>query len=201
MDIQTLRQSALLARLKDELLRDKRKTVALAVTFVVFCGFAGRSLLWSPSPSAGAEATGASVGGLSPAQHTPAFAEGGSHAATDVRGDVSAPRRQRSISRDLFAVDIDQFPPKERSAPVSVLPADVPASPPDGQESADRVVQAQARALILQSTVVSEDPIAIVNGRVLRVGDLINGFQVVLISSRGCTLEKRGVKVLLEMDG
>jgi len=69
------------------------------------------------------------------------------------------------------------------------------------KEAQDRAVRAQAQALSLQSTIVGDVdvPTAIINGEVLRVGDLINGFRVVDIAARTCTVEKANLRITLEM--
>jgi hypothetical protein len=52
---------------------------------------------------------------------------------------------------------------------------------------------------VLQSTFIGSTPTAVVNGRVLRVGESINGFKVVEITARACVVEQGEVKVRLEM--
>jgi len=90
----------------------------------------------------------------------------------------------------------DFFPPEE--PPPAPKAKATPGA--DARKQAEaKAVAAQARALTLQSTVVSATPTAIINGRVLRAGEWINGFQVTHITSHTCTLEKKGISVVLEM--
>ena len=42
-------------------------------------------------------------------------------------------------------------------------------------------------------------PSAVINGRVMRVGDYIEGFKVIAIHPRSCDVKKRGVEVSLDM--
>jgi hypothetical protein len=100
-----------------------------------------------------------------------------------------------TIKRDIFAANPKYFPP--------VVKPDVAShAAPSGMDdiNAERAaIQAKALELALQSTVVSANPTAIIEGQVLHVGDWVNGFRVVEIGSRQCTLEKSGVKVTIEM--
>ena len=99
------------------------------------------------------------------------------------------------VDRDMFTPDPVYFPPKQKPRPVAVAtPVDEEAA---RREAERKAVQAQARALTLQSTMVGSA--AIINGQVLRVGDWINGFQVVEIAVRSCTVEKSSMRVTLEM--
>ena len=102
------------------------------------------------------------------------------------------------VDRDLFAPNPSYFPPHQRQnkqAPV-VTPVDRAAAK---REAERRAVQAQAQALVLQSTVVGTMPTAIINGQVLHEGDWINGFRVIEITSRACVIERKGMRVTLEM--
>ncbi len=64
-----------------------------------------------------------------------------------------------------------------------------------------KIVLAQAQALTLQSTIVTANPTAMINDSVLRKGDWINGFQVVEITPRTCSLVKDEITVILGMKG
>ena len=63
----------------------------------------------------------------------------------------------------------------------------------------EQIIRAQARSLTLQSTMLSENPVAIINGQVLRVGEWINGFEVTEITAHACKVSKTDVTVLLKM--
>lgn len=82
-------------------------------------------------------------------------------------------------------------PITEKSPPKSV----------DEQVVAGRIakLKEEASALHLQSTVMSETPLAVINSEILRVGEMIRGFRVVAIRARQVTLEKNGITLTLEM--
>ena len=72
---------------------------------------------------------------------------------------------------------------------------------PDGRAKR-REIFAQAQALSLQSTIISDVPMAIINGCVVRLGErTASGFEVIEISACACTVMKDGVKVTLEIIG
>ena len=179
-------------RMRAELAGNRKKLAVLAVLTVTFCALLAYTLAGGPS-SAGAAAAGPAVaeatGGL---QGLLGNATGTS--------DKWASTRRNEITRDLFAVNVDHFPPDQSVSTVTTV---VKPSRQDVEKAEKRaelqLVQAQARALSLQTTVVSSDPTAILNGRVLRIGDWISGFKMVEITPRSCTLEKSGTRVVLEM--
>jgi len=201
MDNANVKLAGLTARLKEEFLRDKRKTAVLVVVaLVMLVVLAVRTLHGSaPAKAVGAQPAGVTAPTADRSRlsaWTDSIAgEQIAHAAAVAPRDAS----HSAITRDLFALNEDLFPPRQQAVPVAVL-SNTKGDADKAEESIEHVVQAQARALILQSTIVSEDPIAIINGTVLRVGDSINGFRVVSISPRGCTMKKRGVTVFLEMN-
>jgi hypothetical protein len=110
------------------------------------------------------------------------------------------------FGRDLFAVNSEYFPPPPKRPVVG--PRVVLSAAPSTDEM-QRLMQAEAKSLDLQSTMVGATPIAIINGppdsdnrkgpRVLRVGETINGFKVTQISARSCAIWKNDVTILLEM--
>jgi len=109
----------------------------------------------------------------------------------------SVPRARRQITRDIFAPKLDFFPP-DQEAPVVTKVSPV-ASAVDPNVLQMQAICAQARSLVLQSTIISSRPTAIVNGQVLRVGDWISGFEVVEVTARACVVAKKGIRVQLEM--
>ncbi len=102
------------------------------------------------------------------------------------------------VDRDIFTPKETYFPIDHAEKPTQAVVATI-VDPNVRKEAIRREVQAQAQALSLQSTVVGSVSTAIVNGRLLHVGDWINEFQVVKITSRYCQLEKSGIRVMLEM--
>lgn len=191
-------------KLAVELRRDTRKTVALGLLLVVAGVAAGRLLVKELTPS---DARADFAAG-DPVTEAPGTAASPSAAAPGLIGQSEPPARRsaiwyprhlnREIARDIFLPNPDFFPPEEPPP----APEAKGTSGADARKQADaeaKAVAAQARALTLQSTVVSATPTAIINGRVLRAGEWINGFQVTRITSHTCTLEKKGITVVLEM--
>jgi len=182
-------------RLTAELKRDKKKTAVLALLVTVVAGIVGVRVLFNrPSP---AKAGGAAA---VTAKRAKALNDSGTVPQPQVirTGRKFRPGRfVRSTKRDMFALNPDFFPPQSSSTEAKLLTTTAPGQ--TDRETERRLIQAHAQALVLQSTVVSADPTAIINGRVLQVGDWISGFKVIEITSHTCTIEKNNVKVILEM--
>jgi hypothetical protein len=101
---------------------------------------------------------------------------------------IAWPRR---AARDPFR-STKVYPPQ--AARVGV-PATAPATPPPVN------VAALAReAIHLKGTVQGDRAVAMVNGRVYRAGQTIEGFRIVEITKRTITVEKGGVRVVVEPD-
>jgi len=185
-------------RLLADLKADKRKAALLAVLAVVAAVVIARMTLrgGAPSPARAALATA-----TPPAVAAPRA----SAAPTDQAPPRAAPARSPAspeahrFARDIFLPNPDFFPPAEPAQSPKLVGATQPASPESEEESLRKSVQAQARSLMVQSTMISAQPTAIINGRVLRVGEWITGFEVVSISARGCVVRRSGVSVALEM--
>lgn len=99
----------------------------------------------------------------------------------------------RSAARDPFR-STKVYPPQ---APRVVTPATAPVvAPPPPVD-----VAAMARqAIHLKGTVQGERAVAMVNGRLWRVGQTIDGFRIVEITKRTIAVEKSGVRVVIEPD-
>lgn len=106
--------------------------------------------------------------------------------AVDIKGvqpvaepQKKAPERPRAKLRDIFA---PVKPPAAETAPVAVAAAPLPPLPP----------------LQLAGTIVGgKRPLAVINGRFLRNGELIAGLEVVSITKDQVTLSEKGRTVLL----
>jgi len=186
-------------RLMSELRRDKKKTVFMVILFVIACVVCGRLVVRKLSPEVARAASelvppAPSAPGVGPSPESQAPAakkrkKGGPQA--------TAPAVEYKVRRDIFTPNTAFFPPdmERRAVAVATQPAGV-ETPAAVRE---RSVRAQAQALLLQSTVDSAMPTAIINALVLRKGEWINNFQVIEITSRACVVAKDGVKVTLEM--
>lgn len=195
---------ALMHRVVAELKRDKKKTVVLGILVILAAVVGGRLLVRSLSPrQAGAAESplaaarggeGAKAGDADDAP--PDLLHLGERAAHTAQRPG---RRDHEFQRDLFARRPEFYPIEQPEKEATKVVAKSEPSADEKRRAAERLVRSQARSLSLQSTVVSSTPTAIINGRVLRTGDWINGFEITEITPRGCTVRKDGVDVQLQM--
>ncbi|MFA6133707.1 MAG: hypothetical protein WC869_06785 [Phycisphaerae bacterium] len=174
-------------QLLDELKRDKKKALTLGVLLCVGLVVFGK-LIFKGVPSSAAAAP--LVVAASPAPTEPALTNSADESAVDPSRDKYLREIDTTIQRDIF------------SAPAGLFPSGVAASvQPDNHDEAAKAADDQVRGMTLQSTILSASPTAIINGKVLKIGSQIGGFQVMEITSGSVTLEKADVKVVLEMKG
>jgi hypothetical protein len=176
-------------RLLRELKRDKKRAAILAVLALVALILVGRMVLRN-------------VG--SAAAKNPAAAAGASDAAVPDRGwqpggretghDDYLTQIDTTIKRDIFAPPERFFPPV--AAPKKSVEI-VDGQPVEKVET--EVARKDAANMTVESTILSSIPKAIINGQLVQVGDTLNGFRIVEISSRSVTLERDGTTVTLEM--
>jgi hypothetical protein len=105
----------------------------------------------------------------------------------------------RRVVRDLFQMKPGLF---ALADPVKVGPkvaTTASATAPDLLEIRRKAILAEGARLSLQSTVTGRSPSAIINNRICPVGGAVEGFTVVDITEKTCTLEKEGVPVMLQM--
>lgn len=182
-------------RMLAEMRRDPKKASILGVLGAVLLIISVREVVrrsGSPAPARAFEAT--SLRKPAGEARAPGLAKG-----KDRQRERSLPIAKATVDRDIFTPNVAYFPVEEKAKPASLVASAQVVDPTAKAEAAKLRVQAQAKALSLQSTVVGAVPTAIINGRVLRVGDWVSDFQVVQISSRSCKLEKSGIRVMLEM--
>jgi len=201
-------------RLKDELQRDKKKTTILIVLMIA-AGIVGGRLVVTHSvpdeapaaPSAGVAAAGAS--GTGPMN---AFLVGARANTEEARRSHLA-QMDRRIARDLFKPNLGSFALVNGAVVRDV--SNQPAGPGwfgqvqewmamEARAERQRlirigVIQTQAEALTVQSTMLGPSPTALVNGQVLRQGDWISGFRVKRIATEYVIVSKDGVDVTLSM--
>lgn len=187
-------------------LKASRKKAVLVCVLVVVAMFMAVRMLASQGGRAGGSPAGASAS--TPASNCPPSntdAEPGPPALS--AADREAQKRDRyiqkldgTIVRDIFEPNSDFFP---ALAPQSGLPGAEGADSSPGADSRqvhEKLICGQAALLKLQSIVVGNMPTAIVNNRVLRVGDFIEGFEIVRITPHSCVVCKENVEVPLSMD-
>jgi len=189
-------------RLLGELQRDKKKTAVLLGLLAV-AGFLGVRAIWSisSSPAGAAGAVVTSVSPAAPGNGAAPSAEGALAQAAAKAAPAfprpAAPRR--AASRDLFALQLDDYPVAQESKAALGAQTQPASQPVDPEQMQVEAIQAQARGLSLQSTILSATPRAIINEQLVGVGDKVQGFQVVEVSNRACVLVQDGVRVRLLM--
>ena len=192
---------ALRDRLIDEAKRNPMKAGILGVLMLVLLIVVGRQALQYLAPARAGAAMpggGASQGQAIVDQPGPT-ARKAAAAGPDGAKLPSTRKPLAKIQRNLFLPNPSFFPPKEedRAKPKPIVtPVDAAAARREAQK---RAVQTEAQALTLQTTIVGASPTAIINGQVLGVGGWLNGFRVVSINSGSCVVEKKGMRVTLEM--
>ena len=190
-------QSSLVDRLKAEFKYHPKKAVILGVLVLILTGLSVRVLVQPRGPARANAAIGPSARVPAPAAPEAAPTASKKRGAATSQPEIASKRVKPVLVRDLFTADGAYFPAHRRTKPVKVV-----QRVDDGlarQKAQERAIRAQAQALTLQSTMVGREPTAIVNGEVLGVGDVIDGFRVVQITTRSCTLEKMNLRILLEM--
>ena len=106
----------------------------------------------------------------------------------------------RRIVRDIFEPNQAFFPLQDQQKSTPKLQNVAPVGNPVNERAAhENVIAEQAASLSLQTIIVGSVPTAIINGRVLRVGDWINGFEIVEITAQSCVVCKEKVQVRLDM--
>ncbi|MHB1156695.1 MAG: hypothetical protein ACYC26_07635 [Phycisphaerales bacterium] len=186
----------LIARIKRQLIADRKKVGAMLCLLSVALLLWGRLLLKDVPRTAVAQ-PGAAVAatGSAPA------AAAKSSADKNARIEIVLPQFPMS-HRDLFAFDPGYFPSIE--TPVgntSVVDKSDAKSTDDSfrRQQLELAVQAQAKSLALQSTLLGDVSRAMISGNLLEVGQSIQGFTLKEVRSRAVVLEKDGVQVILEM--
>lgn len=206
-----------LATVKAHLAADKRKTIALGVLSLVMVFVWGRLFLKSSGPAV------TPVASLAPelvaAVSSPEIGHGvDESSATVARGPspgratpvIDIRKADRTLSRDFFNPDWNQF----ALAGGSELAADSkhPAAPGAWERVASsvrrererrkresEVIRKQAAALTLQSTIIGRPSSAMISGRLVHVGDVVDGFDIDAIEARAVVVRKDGVRVTIRM--
>jgi len=176
-----------------ELSRDKKKTCILAVLLLLGVVMGMRVVFKTHPAKAQAKAAlaPAEAPKAFPARTAPAPAADG-----DARIEERIRMNDRRIDRDLFVPDVQAFP----LAPVKSKKPAPTGTARTNQKSTEEIVQELARELTLQSTIISAQPTAIINGELLNVKGTINGFVLKKITSGACEISKDGVTVRLVME-
>jgi len=181
-------------RLKRELMADKKKATILATTAALGLLLWGRLLLQGAPRTATADdqkAKQAAAALIAPAPAVPSDDE-----PAQPQREVQLADR---VQRDLFAIRSNLFP-RFSEGPDSTWPGAKSGSfPTDESERRRLAVLNEARELRLEGTLLGSIPRARINGRLIRIGESVQGFELVEIRSRELVLRKDGLVVVLEM--
>jgi hypothetical protein len=208
-----------LAAIKSHLAADKRKTAALGVLSIVMLVVWGRLFLKSANgaPVAVASLSPALVAEVSASSSDDSNGTGGPH--RDEFGNSRRPRltpvvdihgADRTLLRDYFSPDWGQFAAaggnelsaeQSRGATSGVwerLRVSVRRERDRKRREAD-MVQKQAANLTVQSTIIGNPSSAVVSGRLVHVGEQVEGFAVEEIGPRVVVVRKDGVRTTIRM--
>ncbi|MFB3891509.1 MAG: hypothetical protein ACE15C_05740 [Phycisphaerae bacterium] len=191
-------ESGVLDRLVAELKRDRKKAAVLGVLTAVCAVLSVRAYFSTSLPEPADAAALAASNAEREAQNVPAASDD----SAEAKRLKYIKQIDRRITRDIFTMRTDFF---QLAAPVVIKPVTTAqASQPAGPDPAERernIIREQARRLDLQSTITGDSPIAIINNKVLRIGDVHaeSGFRVVGITTHSCTVQKKDVLETLEM--
>ena len=182
-------------RLSLELRRDKKKSTIMAGLVLVAAVMGGRLIVSQLGP---AKASGSSVAGATAEVATPssggASGKGAQHGLVAKR-DAYIANIKPGITRNLFKFTPEAFAlTKPQKPPVIVKkpttqPVDKKKALEELRKQLKELAQSRARDLKLQSTIGGASPIAIINGKLVRVGRKIGDFTVVSVTSRKCEIE------------
>ena len=104
---------------------------------------------------------------------------------------------ERTIRRDIFRPNLDFFELIEVASKVETTATTNPAA--DEAQKRQKIIRRQATELILRSTFLSERSTAIINDKVVRIDDEIEGFRIIGIHVRACDVEKEGFQYRIIM--
>ncbi len=177
--------------LKKQLIREKKKAGLLVLLLAIGLLFWGRLMLKQVPRTATAKptTTAAATPPASPAAK--AAAARADKPEVVIEGDLT-------MDRDMFALDVTRF----LSAGGADTPVDADASGDLTQNDMDfqrAVIREEAGKLQLQSVMLGASPRVMINGRLLGIGDAIDGFKIQAIHDRRVVLEKQGYRVFRSM--
>jgi hypothetical protein len=163
-----------------------RKSVILGALGLVAIGVVFRMVSSTPAPPAAGAA--------------PALAVATATAAPTVR--PLPPLRidwPLTLHRDLFDQSLVLPPPT--TVPTTRHAAEVPTPPPStrpaGPDPREQAIADARRNLRLSSTMLGPEPVALVNGQMYRVNDVVAGFRIVAIEDRRMIVERQGVRLAI----
>ena len=202
MEVTSAKKSGWQQRLAAELKRDKKKSLVMGV-LAALAAFACARMVFKGSTPVNTQAdTIEATGSVAPDEAGPWSVHEAQAVAVATEPDKPGPVKQaapRTFTRDLFQANLAAFPLAHKKVAPSKTVVRVKDTPEARKAAKRRAIWAKAQSLRLRSTVASTTPTAIINDRVLQVGEWINGFKVIEITSGACTMSRDNVEVVLEM--
>jgi len=188
-------------RVSLEIRRDKKKTTIMAGLVLLAAVMAGRMIVSQSGPAEASASTSAVA-------KVATTADDGAQARGDQQ-ELIARRNEYitgitpGITRDLFKFTPEAFtlasPPIPTISTPAVQPVDKAKAFEELKKQLTAIAHSRARGLKLQSTIVGDSPIAIINGELVRVGRSVGGFTVVSIANRKCEIETE-VEYIVDKD-
>lgn len=111
------------------------------------------------------------------------------------RVEVDLPAK---LSRDLFALNPSDYATLKNKPIVEPVAAKSPVESSDEHVKVAAVHQA-VKGLKLQTTMQGPQPLALINGQLIQVGQSIRGFELVEVLPRQVVLRMNGIDIHLEM--
>jgi hypothetical protein len=190
-------KQSIIAKVRESLARDPKRSAVLGGLCLLMLILWGRLLLNGP-----AQAT-ASLIRRSVAAITESPAPTVHQAASNPVLDWLA-QPKRAMQRNLFAINLDYFARASGKTKASDGQDDPTAITSDTDQAHQQQVlqenlQTQATKLKLQTTMMGTTPRAMINGNLVKEGDIVDGFAVIKIQPRKITVQQDNVTLEIEM--
>lgn len=175
-----------IVKTKKQLLADKKKSGAMLALLAIGLLLWGRLLLQDVPKTATAE----------PKQEASTSAEDAIEIVRDPAPRVVVDWPEK-LPRDLFALDASRY-----RRTVTQDTDDVEEKSPRSLTDKDVKIEALRRrgqGLTLQSVITGSEPRAMINGRLMKIGQRVDGFELLEIHERSVILRMQDVKLRLGM--
>jgi hypothetical protein len=199
--------------------RDPKRSGVLAVLLLVLAVVGGRTLIGTKPRPVVAAAQNPKPGAVSQAKDARPLVKKDSYMA--MRRWMATPPAK--INRNLFAARIEDYPQLSGRKPGNAgnwakgLSEEEKSARQSADEAKERqslteAMQLEARRLVLTSTVIGTSPKALINGQMVKEGDVVAsgageslysdpgaGFRVLRIEARRVIIEREGIKLEILM--
>jgi len=101
------------------------------------------------------------------------------------------------VRRDLFLFDKDRYPQSTLDAPQPDLEKSDSETPEVNRQIEE--IRRWVDNLVLQGAVLGKEPRAMINNRVYRLGETLNGFELVKVEPRQVILQKDDIEIVLPL--